>query len=349
MLERVRKHADSASTAGCAAFFASVDVSQPSGQQAAKALSDSIGAGRVHTYTEEDLVRTYPALNGCRPAVDLASKGEWRRWGNRRTAEPASLAWGFHAEAINLLAQRADLLPRGSFDFCWVVEDDVGCTDDLCAGARHPSARRTATGAVDQCTLRSASSRSVRRLRGVRGRSDHARRLRGPHPQPSRPSTAHHAPLVLVHHRLASIPRPRPAACAAEDRRARSALLSSLPRRAGRAVAGRRTGRGGAGVVRDGRAVALRIPRHADRAPAAVPRRLALLLRRSRLATGVGGPRATGRPSGRKEGRQHTREAVPRVEVVTGRPANSELSARGRRRRRARAPSPRRVRAAPTL
>ena len=78
-LERIIRYAASAAAAGCAAFYVSIDATQVSGQQAAQTLVRRLGAARVHTYTEVDLVRAYPALEDCRARVNLASNFEWQR------------------------------------------------------------------------------------------------------------------------------------------------------------------------------------------------------------------------------------------------------------------------------
>ena len=83
------------------------------------------------------MFEAYPALrHECRARVDAASQRQWRLWGAHERegdekAPPPSLAWGFHLEAINLFVQAQPR--RVDFDYCWVVEDDVGFTGDLCA------------------------------------------------------------------------------------------------------------------------------------------------------------------------------------------------------------------------
>jgi len=81
------------------------------------------------------LCAAYPVLEAeCLARVNAATKGAWQRWGNHpqpgQPARPASLAWGFHSEAVNLWAQRGGGRSSG-WDFLWVLEDDVGCTGDL--------------------------------------------------------------------------------------------------------------------------------------------------------------------------------------------------------------------------
>lgn len=62
----------------------------------------------VHTYNEDDMLALYPALS------EMPSSNQ-------------SLAWGLHAEAVNLwfcsLTQ--------PYHHVWVIEDDVGCTGNL--------------------------------------------------------------------------------------------------------------------------------------------------------------------------------------------------------------------------
>ena len=136
MLRRIKEYADSAAAGYCAAFCVSVDVSQEDGRRAAALLIDQLGRACVHTYTETMLCQQYPVLEGeCRPRADAGSKGHWWQWGNKASGEgqepaPASLAWGFHLEAVNLWVQqtRKDL-----FEYVWVLEDDVGFSGDLCS------------------------------------------------------------------------------------------------------------------------------------------------------------------------------------------------------------------------
>lgn len=162
MLDRMREWSASAAASGCM-FVASVDISQPPGQEAATAL-ERMGIA-VHAYSAQDLRDAYPVLDDeCLKRVDTASKGEWQRWGNRprpgEPTRPASLAWGFHIECINLWAQLR--VNRGTWDHVWVLEDDVGCSGDLVSCL--------ASYATDSSDLIGPSSSPVFRT-GRRGRA----------------------------------------------------------------------------------------------------------------------------------------------------------------------------------
>jgi len=130
---RIKEYAASSASSGCT-FCVSVDISQAPGRQAASRLQAELGANAVHTYSEATLRKSYPVLAAeCTQRADAGSKQLWRRWGNPvregQHCAPASLAWGFHLEAINLWAQRQH---GEAFDFVWILEDDVGFSGDLC-------------------------------------------------------------------------------------------------------------------------------------------------------------------------------------------------------------------------
>lgn len=164
-LQRVVGHCASAASAGCAGFFVSVDATHSPGQRAAEQLQRELGRERVHVFTESDLVGAYPALaRECSARVDEGSRGRWRGWCSGSAEHPASLAWGFHAEAINLWAQQQ---PAGAWDFCWVLEDDVGCSGDLGAllGAYAGARADLVTDRVTSVAFCSDSGRPLRASR----------------------------------------------------------------------------------------------------------------------------------------------------------------------------------------
>ena len=143
MVERICAWALSAMSCNVG-FAVSVDATNPPGLAAASLLREVLPLGAfVHSYTEADLAAAYPVLQSeCIRSADNPSGGQWRAWGAHARAWqpqnngksvaalwPASLAWGFHAEAINLFAQQSQILT--AFDYLWVLEDDVGFTGDL--------------------------------------------------------------------------------------------------------------------------------------------------------------------------------------------------------------------------
>ena len=153
MLARIQEWEQSAAQAGCACFIVSVDVTHPPGRDAADALTLRWPRSTLHTYCGRDLAASFPVLEDeCLARVEVASRGAWRRWGGatRRPGQaslPASLAWGFHAEAVNLWVCCSESWDwhEATWDFLWVLEDDVGCaggdlvTDCLAAYAADDS------------------------------------------------------------------------------------------------------------------------------------------------------------------------------------------------------------------
>jgi hypothetical protein len=130
----------------CRLFAVSVDATQPPGQRAAEALRRLLPANAlVHSYNEAALGATYPVLETeCRARLNGITTSWHRFCQPQDQAVPkysASLAWGFHAEAINLFVQSCSsprVAVNGQFDLSWehlwVLEDDVGFTgDDLVA------------------------------------------------------------------------------------------------------------------------------------------------------------------------------------------------------------------------
>lgn len=119
----------------CRLFAVSVDVTHLRGQQAAAELRRLLPtAALVHTYNEAALATFYPVLEAeCRKRLDAITSG----WTTDHTArrQSTNLAWGFHAEAINLFLQSCchtagTSAAQYSYDFnwehLWVFEDDVG-------------------------------------------------------------------------------------------------------------------------------------------------------------------------------------------------------------------------------
>ena len=95
----------------------------------ARALAEKGVDGRVrwHVYTERDLIRAYPALVALArtpplPAVFEKAASEHK---------PRSLAWGFHAEAINCWFQALPPATKAAYEYVWVLEDDVGYTGNI--------------------------------------------------------------------------------------------------------------------------------------------------------------------------------------------------------------------------
>ena len=135
MLARIQDWEQSAARAGCACFIVSVDTTHPPGREAADALNLAWSNSILHTYCGSDLAAAFPVLEKeCLARVEAASHGAWHRWGGatRRPGQvllPASLAWGFHGEAVNLWACCAESWDWhvATWDFVWVLEDDVGC------------------------------------------------------------------------------------------------------------------------------------------------------------------------------------------------------------------------------
>lgn len=144
MLDRIRQWEQSTAKAGCAQFCVSVDTTHPPGRQAADKLIDLLiwPKSTVHAYCGRRISEEFPVLEAqCLARVEAGSHGAWRRWGGatRQPGEPmlpASLAWGFHAEAVNLwvcCGAESWQWHESTWDFLWVLEDDVGCAGDLVA------------------------------------------------------------------------------------------------------------------------------------------------------------------------------------------------------------------------
>mmetsp|Transcript_39556 Transcript_39556/g.64109 ORF Transcript_39556/g.64109 Transcript_39556/m.64109 type:complete len:271 (-) Transcript_39556:1077-1889(-) len=78
-------------------------------------------AVRVHTYSQEDMLLHYPILQV------VSNRCKRLRGGGRLRKRKISLAWGFHAEAINVWYQSL----REGYEYVWVLEDDVGFSGKL--------------------------------------------------------------------------------------------------------------------------------------------------------------------------------------------------------------------------
>mgnify|MGYP006169236073 CR=1 FL=1 len=109
-------------------LMASVDSTSPRGRLAVERLSAALGSSHlVHSYTETMLVRAYPVLNELRDAMHVAAP-QWKRWAG---GPEATLAWGFHNEALGLWYNNLGAERRESIDYVWVMEDDVGVAGGL--------------------------------------------------------------------------------------------------------------------------------------------------------------------------------------------------------------------------
>lgn len=72
----------------------------------------------VHCYTEQDMRTAFPLLE--------------RVPKDNRFFKDKSLAWGFHWEALSLLASTSLFRVRSySYEYIWVIEDDVGITGKI--------------------------------------------------------------------------------------------------------------------------------------------------------------------------------------------------------------------------
>jgi hypothetical protein len=141
MLHRMATWAKEATLAGCS-FLVSVDTTHPPGKFSASVLQRFLpDSACVHSYDEASLREAWPTLErDCGPRLDRVTfGGKWREWGGRpcceedkridKSVEPNTFAWCFHAEAINLCLQQTRTTE--SFDYLWVLEDDVGVTGNL--------------------------------------------------------------------------------------------------------------------------------------------------------------------------------------------------------------------------
>eukprot|EP00928_Gymnodinium_smaydae_P064864 TRINITY_DN48104_c0_g1_i1.p1 TRINITY_DN48104_c0_g1~~TRINITY_DN48104_c0_g1_i1.p1 ORF type:complete len:410 (-),score=24.87 TRINITY_DN48104_c0_g1_i1:123-1352(-) len=101
---------------------------------------------RVHYYCQDDLLQNYPALIELLTIMPLpVIPGGGHYQGASMPAR--SLAWGFHAEAINLWFRQHNMDQKyradGScndclnYDFVWVLEDDVGFSGNLSTLIEH--------------------------------------------------------------------------------------------------------------------------------------------------------------------------------------------------------------------
>lgn len=136
-------------------LFVSMDVTH--GEDAAERVRAALPRGSVHCYDEAQLLEDYPHLAevrlsmvgedkwaglspevlhpGC-PPVREAVLGLWRVWAG---GEKSSIAWGFHAEAVDAWLRRvavkdsadAERTAEAPFDYLWVLEDDVGFSGSL--------------------------------------------------------------------------------------------------------------------------------------------------------------------------------------------------------------------------
>ena len=91
-------------------------------QKVRRALATHIarGAIQIHEYDENDMIRTYPVLRDLKRNPRLQESVEFSRGTH-------SLAWGLHAEALNVWYQNLERKPS----FVWCFEDDVGFSGSL--------------------------------------------------------------------------------------------------------------------------------------------------------------------------------------------------------------------------
>ena len=131
MFNRVLEAFGAASAKGMT-FVVSVDCTLMSGKVISRRLIDRIGREHVHLYAEADMIASYPVLHEMRERVAEACRKvqwDWNLDSNGRCTR--SLAWGCHAECINLWVQKqireaASVGKSLSWDYLWVLEDDIG-------------------------------------------------------------------------------------------------------------------------------------------------------------------------------------------------------------------------------
>ena len=89
----------------------------------------AVGADyNVHEYAEAEMTAAYPVLEELRAAPPVDTCREL-------VTGSCSLAWGFHAEALNLWFQGLrDVGGRRRYEEVWVMEDDVGWAGEDIAG-----------------------------------------------------------------------------------------------------------------------------------------------------------------------------------------------------------------------
>jgi len=83
-----------------------------------KLSSTGFDLGRIHRYTTDDMLQAYPALKG------LVFYQQYPPY------HEGNLTLGYHTPAIDLFLQT---LPQkhSTYDYLWVIEDDVGYTGDI--------------------------------------------------------------------------------------------------------------------------------------------------------------------------------------------------------------------------
>lgn len=112
----------------------SVDASRPRGQRAAARLRSMLPAGRVHSYTEAELVARYArSLRIFTQPAHFAGGAYASGCYFRKRAEGMTISWGFHTEAIGAWAHG---VRARAFSRVWVCEDDVGFSGSLPAFLR---------------------------------------------------------------------------------------------------------------------------------------------------------------------------------------------------------------------
>ena len=129
MFDRVLEAFRAASTRGMT-FVVSVDSTLAPGKAILQRLIHKIGNEHVHSYTEADMVASYPILQEIRGLVtETCRRRKWDWNHNSRGERTMTLAWGCHVECINLWAQKHLAAKRGKqlpWDYLWVLEDDIG-------------------------------------------------------------------------------------------------------------------------------------------------------------------------------------------------------------------------------
>ena len=131
MFNRVVEAFGAASAKGMT-FVASVDCTLMPGKVLHRRLIDMIGREHVHSYSEADMIASYPVLNEMRERVaEACRKVQWDWNLDSNGMCTRSLAWGCHAECISLWVQKqireaASVGKSLSWDYLWVLEDDIG-------------------------------------------------------------------------------------------------------------------------------------------------------------------------------------------------------------------------------
>ena len=119
-------------------FVVSIDSTLPHGKTASRRLRDEIGSKHVHSYTEADMLISYPVLHEMQWRVaEACRKRKWDLFYNSGGQRTRTLAWGLHAECINLWVQKelqeaASRRSQLAWDYLWVLEDDIGKKTPAC-------------------------------------------------------------------------------------------------------------------------------------------------------------------------------------------------------------------------